>query len=464
VTSAVLLFGCASSATTTTGKPSTAPTGVSTPAQTGSSTTASGSGSSTTTNSGGSIGLGMSPIPGGVPVFGTSLFAIPVAVGTVTGPKYLPALWGVTSGPKWSMEQIGTTERWPLATFELNSQSIIGDRLLVVGQDVRDAQATTPENSFAAVRINGAPWHIVDMDSRVPAGTSIELTALAATGDPTNIDSFFIAVGGAVKGAPAAQYMSDDITGARPISAITVNGVDWNPVVDLPLPAGVSSAEASAVTYCGPGTGAPGVVVAGLGQVSDPTLGTRTVAIVWRSTDNGNTWTVVNGGSLSEPGKNVDTQFVAADKTHIVVVGEDDVSAASSANGKTQRGSFIWTLASDGTWSFKNDHDSLPTGMSGTTTALVARQNGGFLLASQFYETSAGGPTLPGGDLSHTQTVMLNSSPDGETWTDTTNSVTGIDQSAIINGIADADGYDVFMGMDTSGAGASWAVNSASIK
>jgi hypothetical protein len=132
-----------------------------------------------------------------------------------------------------------------------------------------------------------------------------------------------------MKGAPAAQYMSDDITGAVPIATITVDGANWNPAVDLPLPAGVTSAEAAAVTYCGPGTPVPGVIVAGSGQMSDPTLGTRTVAIVWRSTDNGSTWKVISDNSLSEAGRNVDAQFLAADQTHIVVVGEDDVSAAA---------------------------------------------------------------------------------------------------------------------------------------
>ena len=460
----VSISGCGSSTTTTSGTPATTPAESSTTANGGgASTTGSGGGSSTTTSASDLFGLGMSQLPGGVPVFGTSLFAAPVPVGTVAGQKHLPALWSVTSGPKWSMEQIDTAERWPLAVFELNSQSILGDRVLVVGQDARDAQAQTPEDSFAAVRINGAPWAVTEMDSRVPPGTSVELTALGATGDPTDFNSFFIAVGGALKGAPPAQYLSDDITGARPISTISVNGADWNPAVDLPLPAGVSSAEATAVTYCGPGTAAPGVVAAGVGQVSDPTLGTRTVAIVWHSTDNGTTWKVISDASMSEAGRNMDAQFMAADKTHIVVVGEIDVAAASAAGGATQRESFIWTLAADGSWSLKDNQTSLTTGMSSTMTALAARQDGGFLLASQFYETAAG-PTLPGGDLTHKQTVALSSSPDGATWTDATTFVPDLDKSAIINGIADADGYDVLMGMDTSGAGASWTVESASIK
>jgi hypothetical protein len=395
-------------------------------------------------------------------VFGTTLFDAPVAIGTVNGQEHLPALWSVTSGSKWSIEQIDTTGRWPLAAFELNSQSILGDRALVVGQDVRDAQSTTPENSFAAVRNKTAAWHVMDMDSRVPAGDSIELLALGATGDPTDINSFFIAVGGRLKGVPAAEYMSDDITGAVPIATITVDGANWNPAVDLPLPAGVTSAEASAVTYCGPGTPAPGVVVAGTGQISDPTLGTRTVAIVWRSADNGTTWKVISDSSFSEPGKNVDAQFVAADTTHIVVVGEDDVSTASTAKSAAPRESLIWTLASDGSWNSVDNQASIPAGMSSTMTALAARSEGGFLLASQFYETSAG-PTLPGGDLTHKQTVALFWSPDGARWTDVTSLVLDIGKSAIINGVAESGGYDVFMGMDTSGNGAAWIVDSGSI-
>ena len=55
------------------------------------------------------------------------------------------------------------------------------------------------------------------------------------------------------------------------------------------------------------------------------------------STDNGTTWKVISDASFSEAGRNVDAQFVAADKSHIVVVGEDDVAAASSANAASQR-------------------------------------------------------------------------------------------------------------------------------
>ena len=395
-------------------------------------------------------------------MFATTLFGSPVGVGTVNGQKPLPVLWSVASGSKWSVEQIGTTERWPLAAFELNSQSILGDRALVVGQDARDAGSTAPENSFAAVKSGDGSWHIVDMDSRVPAGNSIELVALGATGDPTDMNSYFIAVGGRLKGAPAAQYMSDDITGAVPIATITGDGANWNPAVDLPLPPGVTSAEASAVTYCGAGTPAPGVIVAGTGQVSDPTLGTRTVAVVWRSTDNGTTWKVISDNSFSEAGKNVDTQFLAADQTHIVVIGADDVLAASTPGTPAQRESLIWTLGSGGSWNSLDNGSSIPAGMSSTMTALAARAGGGFLLASQFYETAAG-PTLPGGDLTHKQTVSLFSSPDGANWTDITRLVPDIGKSAIVNGIAESGGYDVFMGMDTSGSGAAWIVDSPSI-
>jgi hypothetical protein len=466
----ITVSGCGSSATTTSRAPATTQAGASTTASgvgASSATTSSApattqAGASTTAGSGNSLALGMSSLPGGVPVFATTLFGAPVGVGTVNGQKPLPVLWSVTSGPKWSVQQIGTVERWPLAAFELNSQSILGDRALVVGQDARDAGSTTPENSFAAVAASDGSWHIVDMDSRVPAGNSIELVALGATGDPTDMNSFFIAVGGRLKGAPAAQYMSDDIAGAVPIATITVDGANWNPAVDLPLPAGVTSAEASAVSYCGSGTPAPGVIVAGTGQTSDPTRGTRTVGIVWRSTDNGTTWKVISDASFSEAGRNVDTQFLAADRTHIVVVGADDVSPALNAGTPAQRESLIWTLGSGGSWNSVDDGSSIPAGMSSTMTALAARAGGGFLLATQFYETSAG-PTLPGGDLTHKQTMTLSSSPDGATWTEITKSVPDMGKSAIVNGIAESGGYAVFMGMDTSGNGAAWITDSASI-
>ena len=301
------------------------------------------------------------------------------------------------------------------------------------------------------------------MDSRVPAGNSIELVALGATGDPTDLNSFFIAVGGRLKGAPAAQYMSDDITGAVPIATITVDGANWNPAVDLPLPHGVTSAEASAVTYCGPGTPAPGVVVAGIGQTSDPTLGTRTVAIVWRSTDNGTTWKVVSDNSFSEPGRNVDAQFVAADKTHIVVVGEDDLPGTSKAGATTQRESVFWNLTLDGSQNVVTDGASLQPSRSSGVTALAARSGGGFLASSEIYDTSAGS-TGAIGTFRGDPTAQLLFTPDGAAWANVGSSVQGIDKSSIIDGIIESGSTVVFVGRDTSGGGAAWTVEGSSIK
>jgi hypothetical protein len=460
--SVTVVVGCAATSTTT-----SAVAGSATGPATSVRTQAASTPTTASAPAGGppiSLILGMSQIAGGVPVFGTSSPAGPIAVGTVSGQKVLPALWSLVSGPTWTMQEIDKTERWPLAVCELDSQSIVGDRLVVVGQDARDAGATTPENSFAAVRLNGDPWVVEDMDSRVPAGNSLELCALGATGDPTDINTFLMAVGARKKGAPAAQYLIDDITGAVPISLITVNGAAWNPAVDLPLPDGVTAAEATSVTYCGPNTPAPGVVAVGFGQTSDPTLGTRRVGIVWQSTDQGATWKVISGDSFSQPGTNLTAQFVAADSTHIEVVGQMDITGTTNSAGDTKQGMALWSIATNGSWTRGSDNGGgSDTSISTEPTALAARPGGGFLMAAQMYLTSAG-PTLPGGDLSSHVSVALFSLPNGGKWSEISDSVPNIDKGAIVNGIAESDNQVIFLGMDASGAGASWAVDGSAIK
>ena len=175
------LSGCGSGTTTTssTGQGSSATT---------STVATTGGGSSTTANSSGSFALGMSQLPGGVPVFGTSFFNSPVAVGTVSGQKHLPAFWSVTSGSKWSIQQIGTTERWPLAAFELNSQSIIGDRQLVVGQKQTMVLSVSPD---------GKTW--TDASSFVPDfAKSAIINGIAETGSVDVLTGMDVSGNGAV--------------------------------------------------------------------------------------------------------------------------------------------------------------------------------------------------------------------------------------------------------------------------
>ena len=293
--------------------------------QAASSTITSGGGVSTTTNSG-SPTLGMSQIPGGLPVSGTSFLDGPVAVGGREAAQgSLPVIWRLALGSGWSAEDIDTSPRTAFAAFELNDAQLLGNRRLVVGVDLQDAQATSPEDSFAAVEKKGGGWDLSDLGTRVPAGTSVEVRGLGATGDPSDINTFFIAVGGAISGVPAKGYLFNDLTGATPISMVSVNGIDWNPAVTMPLPDGVSSAEATSVTFCGPNTPAPGVLATGIGYATDPKLGARLVGIVWRSTDQGTTWTIVSGSPFNEPGRNMSATFVASDETLIVVGGPADL-------------------------------------------------------------------------------------------------------------------------------------------
>ena len=402
---------------------------------------------------------GASEIPGGVPVFGVSAVHAPLVVGTRNGQEGIAVIWTIDAGPKWAGQQLGDTERWPEGAAELDDGGLLGDRVLVVGQDVRAEASTTPEKSFAVVYQKDGLWHVSDISAQ---GQSVELRAIGVTGDATDMNTFFIAVGARKDEAPAGQYLDEDVTGAMPFAQVTVNGTDWNPPVDLPLPDGVTGAEAVSVTYAGPSTPAPGVLAAGIGLVSDPALGTREVGIVWRSTDDGGTWKVVSDRTFDTPGRNMNAQFVAADSSHVVVTGGGDASASSSQGQDVQRGTLFWGLQSDGTWNRSSDASSLKSTVSSTPTALAARKDGGFLSASQYYQTMDG-PRLPGGDAGTKAAALVFSAPDGAAWQDVTDSKIR-DGALLVNGIAETDKYDIFVGMDASGAGASWALDRSAIR
>ena len=410
--------------------------------------------------------MGTALIPGGAPVFGTSFLDGPVAVGqSSANPSFPPTAWFFAPGSGWSAQEIDTTSRWPQAAFELNDSALLGDRRLVVGYTLRDPQATGPEGSFAAVEKQGGGWSITDLQDRVPAGTSLELRALGATGDPRDSNTFFVAAGAVKSGAPNGQYLSNDITGATPISMVSVNGTDWNSPVQLPLPDGVSAAEGTAVAYCGPNTPAPGVLVSGVGYAADPILGTRLVGIVWLSSDGGTTWNVISDNSFNQQGRNMYAHFVAADASHVVVGGQVDMTAASSAGGgKPQQESAVWILGSGNTWSLGEGGQGLQATQSSVMTALAARQAGGFLAADEVFDTSSG-PTDPGAStLTGHPSAQIVFAPDGLAWADISSSLPGIDQASLVDGIAETANTDVFIGMDMSAAGASWTVDRSSIK
>ena len=457
---AVLVAGCGGSSSTTT-------TGGDSPTTARSQPTVT-TAESTPSTEDVPVAEGATPITDGAPVYATSLLSGPIALGMLrVDAGDTPTAWFLTSDGAWEAEQIDTAIRWPVAAAELDDGALLGDRLLVVGYDDRgDDQLSDPEHSFAAIRNEGGGWDVVDPGANLPAGTSLELLALGVTGDPRDMNTFFMAVGATKSGAPTSRYLSEDITGATPIAMISLNGMDWNPPVELPLPGVVSEATATSVAFCGPDTPAPGVVAVGYGYMGDDMLGTRMVGIVWHSADNGATWKVISNNSwFAAGGKNISARFVATDGANVVVAGQVDASGSTTVGDNVEQASAMWLMGAEGSsWSVANDGHAKDGLRSSITTALVALRGGGFIEASEDFDT-ASGSTDPGADaVAGNPIVLLRRSLKGGTWPMVTDSVSGIKDAALVDGILEVGAAVLLVGMDTSGLGASWTAERSAIE
>ena len=308
----------------------------------------------------------------------------------------------------------------------------------------------------------GDGWGVVDLGSNLPAGTSLELLALGVTGDSRDMNTFFMAVGAIKSGPPTSRYLSEDITGATPVAMLSLNGVDWNPPLKLPLPGDVSEATATSVAFCGPDTPAPGVIAVGYGYLGDDALGTRMVGLVWHSTDNGATWKVISDNTFAEAGRNISARFVASDGKSIMVVGQADAMTGKTVEGNPEQSTALWYLETDGSWTRGTDGSSNNGLVSSIATALFAVQGGGFAEATERYDTGSGS-TDPGADsvIGNPDVVLRGTADGGKTWNLINGNVPGIDQAALIDGIYVTGATLGFVGVDKSGRGMSWAVDAS---
>jgi hypothetical protein len=465
---AILVAGCTSSSSTTTAggglstTSTTAGAGLSTTTTAGSTGTTANGTPTTASGSGGAVPNGATLIPDGAPMFATTLLDGPIVLGILrVDSGATPAAWFSAPDGSWKPEQIDSEIRWPVAAAQLRDDALLGDRLLVVGYDPRgDDQLSDPETSFAAVRKKGGGWNVVDLSSSVPAGTSLELLALGVTGDPLDMNTFFMAVGAIKSGAPTSRYLSEDITGATPVAMVSVNGTDWNPPVHLPLPGDVSEAEATSVVLCGPDTPAPGMIAVGYGYLGDDTLGTRMVGLVWRSTDNGTTWQVISDDAFTEPGRNISARFVATDGTYIGVIGQVDAPGSVTSGDNVEQSAAAWGMNADGTW-FRRDDGPSDSGLrSSIATALAGEPGGGIILASEIYDT-ASGSTDPGADgvTGNPKTSIRGTSDGGSTWEVLAPYIPGIEDAVLIDGFYAKGTILGLVGVDKLGRGMSWAVD-----
>jgi hypothetical protein len=147
-----------------------------------------------------------------------------------------------------------------------------------------------------------------------------------------------------------------------------------------------------------------------------------------------------------------------------VVGGQVDLTAASSVGGNPQQEAAIWVLGSGDTWRLGEGGQGLQPTQSSIMSALAARPDGGFLAASEVFDTASGSTYAGATAVTGHSAAQILFAPDGLAWADISSLVPGIDNASLVDGIAETADTDVFMGMDMSAAGASWTVDRSSIK
>ena len=401
----------------------------------------------------------MTPIPDSSLGTGTALRdGIAVVGSQLSRDGYPPALWRPLRGGTWGVEPIAGGAHWARAMTEL------GDTQVVVGVDPREQGSTDPVVSWAAAREHGGEWVFSDLGA-LSGGMSTEVWSIGLTGSPADENSAFVVVGVTADPPPTEQFTNSDLSGALPFVALSPNGVDWEQAADLPLPAGVTNAVATALTYAAEGTPYPGLIVVGYGIADDEALPERRrwVGIVWLSTDVGQSWEVISDDNFDEPGRNITAIRVAADDNQLVVGGRADVPGAEHTGENVQQETVLWTLGTDGSWTLTSDGPGLRETRSSRLTALGALEAGGFVAVSQVYDTAVG-MTLMNGDIIGDPSMQVLSGSDANSLQNVTESVAEIDRGAVFQSVVEFGHSVVFFGMDTSGNGAAWTVDSSSLE
>jgi len=396
--------------------------------------------------------LGMVQLDSGVPA-GAVSFSDGVALfGNQFSVKNTPpVLWRPLGGTVWSAESVADTFLYAMGTAEL------GNTVVVAGTDLSDAKVRVTQTPFVATWTNGGIADMPELSQAVFGGVSADVRAVGLTGSPLDADTLFIVVGGM---ATTTGGTVGTPNGTKPFAIVSADGSKWGLSGELPLPDGTTGAMAYGVTYSPPDSVYPGLLVVGVGYMPD--VGSRTIGVVWRSMDRGQTWKIVSDDTFAETGRNVSARFVASDGANVVVAGQADAPYDKAAlQHNTQVESINWFAGSDGKW--HRNRVTLAAGRSGVTTALLGRTDGGFILASESYDT-ASVPTAPGGKLDGNPAAQIIFTANGAHYSDITDSIDKMDSAAVVSGVAEFGNRDVFVGMDNSRTGAVWVVDRAAIK
>jgi hypothetical protein len=374
-----------------------------------------------------------------------------------SGKVTIPAVLRPEGGEAWNVERVGSIYRFVSGAAELGSTRI------VVGTTPTSEVPGKDEMPWVGVSDNGGAYRVEELGKSVFGGRSAELRGISSTGNTLDPDSVFMAVGGVER---AAGYLVGNPSGTDPFAIVSEDGRTWTQTASLPLPDGVNGAEAWAVTYAPSGTAHPGTIVVGTGwaDAGPGNILGRKVGIVWHTADAGKTWDIISDDNFFFPGRDFSPSLVAADDSTIVVAGWADAQGQiGSKVDQKQAESIEWYIGADGVWHIISDGKSLRATRSSLTTALVARKAGGFIEASEIYDTATGS-YAPGAAQKGSPVVRLFSSPDAANWTLIDDSVPGIEKGAVVDGIAEYANRDAFFGIDNTTHSMAWVVDRASIK
>lgn len=425
---------------------------------------------STSKGGGGATAAGSSALPVGIPAtgqvgfpdylpFGAANFSDgPAAFGfdfnflssgeTTTAARL--ALIRPEGGQKWSRTQVTAQPAYAIGAANIGrTQVVVGEITFITSQG-------PTRHPFIATSADGRTFNTEDVSSTLFGTWPAQFMDVGRTGALGDASAKFIVVGTTVT---APKAVLGNPVASKPIAFLSANGTDWAPAGELPLPAGVTGAGASAVTFAGPGTAFPGVLVTGTGWTADAKMGRRTVSILWQSTDQGASFKVVSADAFSIDGRNVASMYLAADKDTIVVAGVANITSAGAGG---QYAAMQWTITAQG--KVIRRIDKLAPKRDTNTTALLARPGGGFISATQEHDVGSS-PTNPGVKPQGKPVAHVWASPDGSNWTELGNdAIPHIDEAMVIPGMAESGGRVTFFGEDVKQLSTFWVVESSAIK
>jgi hypothetical protein len=363
--------------------------------------------------------------------------------------RTLAILRPLEDGSNWVMATIGGGERYPQGAAELGSTQVVAG--WYVASDVPGG----PGVPFVAVAsdASGGIFELSDIGQSIFGGRSTQINAIDLSGSPLNPDTQFVMVGGTVT---SQNGDLGNATDPRPFALTSSDGYSWQPTADLPLPAGVTGAVAWSVTYAPEGTGYPGLLVAGTGFADDPKITLRSVAILWQSTDGGQTWNIIPDDSFSQEGRNIGATDIACDGYNIVMAGRGDVQGGQAG----QSGAIAWAIMGDG--GVNSFIDSLDPDRSSYTRSLISLPGGGFLTTTEIFDIGTTG-TNPDEPIMGNPISKAWFSPDGADWMELS-SIEGIDSAAVISGISQFDGRVVFSGIDSGSVAKAYVIAESTLQ